>query len=288
LSLSSEIKPRNKIGSSERINLFVKKMNRRSAIRREPVDIEAVRGYFNDRRTVEHYVRAVANVGLWNSERTVFEERIESSDRVLDLGCGAGRIAIGLWKMGFENVTGADISPEMVSESRSIAAFLGADIPFRVEDATQLSFQEEAFDVVVFGFNGLMQIPGLEARRRALNEIFRVLACGGVFIFTTLDREDSLYRVVFSDKENFEHDLARNPSLIDEGDRLFETEHGTTFMHVPTRSGVEEELQAVGFRVADCRMRSEIGREPQEVLEFSEDCRFWVAKKPASSNAGST
>lgn len=257
-------------------------MTRRSALRRKPVNIEAVRGYFSDSRTVEHYVRAVANVGLWNSERAVFEERIKSHDRVLDLGCGAGRIAIGLWKMGFENVCGADLSPAMISESRAIAAFLEADIPFRVEDATCLSWQDEAFDVVVFGFNGLMQIPGWQERRRALQEIWRVLASGGTFIFTTLDREDSLYREVFGDKENFEHDLARNSSLIDEGDRLFETEHGTTFMHVPTRSRVEKELQAVGFLVDDCRMRSEIEREPEEVLEFSEDCRFWVAKKPAS------
>ncbi|HCR30840.1 MAG TPA: class I SAM-dependent methyltransferase [Opitutae bacterium] len=257
-------------------------MTCKSLPRRKPVDIEAIREYFSDPRTVDHYVRAVANIGLWKAERAVFEERILRKDRVLDLGCGAGRIAIGLWKMGYSRVSGADFSPDMVSEARSIASFLEADVSFGIEDATRLSFGEDAFDAVVFGFNGLMQIPGWEERRRALDEIFRVLSRKGIFIFTTLDREDSLYREVFNDADNFEHDLAKNTSLIEEGDRLFETEHGTTFMHVPTREEVEQELRKAGYKVVDCRMRSEIAREKEEVLGFSEDCRFWVAKKRAS------
>ena len=53
-------------------------------------------------------------------------------------------------------------------------------------------------------------------------------------------------------------------------------------MHVPTREEVEQELRKAGFKVVDCRMRSEIARENEEVLEFSEDCRFWIAKKRAS------
>ena len=257
-------------------------MTSRPDPRPEPVDIEAIRGYFSDLRTVEHYVRAVANIGLWETERAVFKERIGGLDRILDLGCGAGRIAIGLWEMGYRNIAGADLSSEMISESQKIAAILGTDIPFHVEDATSLSFQDEAFDAVVFGFNGLMQIPGWESRRRALKEIWRVLAPKGAFIFTTLDREDPFYRQVFSDQDNFEHDITRNLSLIEQGDRLFNTEHGTTFMHVPTRPKVEEELRCAGFDILDCRMRSEIGRESERVLEFSEDCRFWVTKKPAS------
>ena len=260
-------------------------MTTRSDPRPEPVDIEAIRGYFSDPRTVDHYVRAVANIGLWNTERAVFQERIERQSRVLDLGCGAGRIAIGLWEMGYRNVAGADLSEEMIAESRAIAHVLGVEIPFLVEDATNLSFEDQAFDAIVFGFNGLMQIPGWESRRQAFKEIWRVLSPNGAFIFTTLDREDSLYSVVFGDQDNFEHDVARNSSLIEEGDRLFQTDHGTTFMHVPTRPKVEKELQSAGFDVVDCRMRSEIGRESERVLEFSEDCRFWVTKKPKSKNA---
>ncbi len=96
-------------------------MSTKSDPRPGRVDIETIRGYFSDPRTVDHYVRAVANIGLWNTERRVFEERIERENLVLDLGCGAGRIAIGLWEMGYRNVAGADLSQEMVAESRAIA-----------------------------------------------------------------------------------------------------------------------------------------------------------------------
>ncbi len=91
-------------------------MTCKSLPRRKPVDIEAIREYFSDPRTVDHYVRAVANIGLWKAERAVFEERILRKDRVLDLGCGAGRIAIGLWEMGYRNVAGADLSEEMIAK----------------------------------------------------------------------------------------------------------------------------------------------------------------------------
>ena len=259
-------------------------MTTRSDPRPKPIDIEAIRGYFSDPKTVDHYVRAIGNIGLWNTERAVFEKKIERQSRVLDLGCGAGRIAIGLWELGYRNVAGADLSEEMIAKSRAISHVLGVEIPFFVEDATNLSFEDQAFDAIVFGFTGLMQIPGWESRRQALKEIWRVLAPKGTFIFTTLDREDSLYSMVFSDQDNIEHDIARNSSLIEEGDRLFKTEHGTTFMHVPTRPEVEKELQSTGFDVVDCRMRNEIGREPERVLEFSEDCRFWVTKKLTSKN----
>jgi len=64
-----------------------------------PVNIKRIREYFSDPRTVEHYVRAVANIGLWESEITLIEKWLDRSDQVLDLGCGAGRIALGLWKI---------------------------------------------------------------------------------------------------------------------------------------------------------------------------------------------
>ncbi len=125
-----------------------------------------------------------------------------------------------------------------------------------------------------------MQIPGRESRRRALAEIWRVLEPGGTFIFTTLDRDDALYRSVFRNPADPDPDLDRNPYLLEKGDRHFQTSHGTTFMHVPTRREVCEDLDATGWTLVENRMRIEISRERKEVLDFSEDCRFWVAKKP--------
>jgi len=246
-----------------------------------PVDIERIRGYFSDPKTVEHYLRAVANIGLWESEKAVFEKWLDRRVSILDLGCGAGRIAFGLWKLGYRKVQGADLSQEMVAEARSIANCMGVEIPFFCEDATGLSFASEQFEAVVFGFNGLMQIPGRANRRKALREVRRILVPGKRFVFTTLDREDPLYRSVFSNADDFEHDLDRNPLLIDLGDRHFDTSHGTTFMHVPARDEVLEDLKSTGWIHLADRMRSEIADEPDSVVEFAENCRFWIVEKPA-------
>ncbi len=247
-----------------------------------PVNIKRIQAYFSDPKTVEHYVRSVANIGLWESEKTVFTKWLNPDHRILDLGCGAGRIALGLWKLGFPFVEGADVSEAMVGEAANIADCLGAEIEFGCEDATQLSYEDNRFDAVLFGFNGLMQIPGRENRRQAMIEIRRVVRPGGTFIFTTLDRDDPLYRMVFSDTINFDHDIERNPQLLEKGDRHFETKHGTTFMHVPRRNEVLEDLNATGWAHCEDQMRSEISDESRSVLEFSEDCRFWIAKKRAT------
>jgi len=45
-------------------------------------------------------------------------------------------------------------------------------------------------------------------------------------------------------------------------------------------SEMEALLTEVGFRVEVSVMRSELADEPQEVLDFSDDCRFWVVQKP--------
>lgn len=244
------------------------------------MDVERVRVYFNESGTVQHYAKAVANIGLWESEKLLFDKYLPKAGALLDLGCGAGRVAFGLWEAGFSNVLGVDLAEAMVEEARQIGECLGCPFLFKREDATALNFADGCFDGVVFAFNGLMQIPRRSVRRRALSEIFRVLRPGGNFVFCTLDREDPLYSKVFAMKDDPDHDLARNPLLIDYGDRHFATEHGTTFMHVPTREEVLQDLAAAGFEWLEDAMRSSLVRESAAVLDFSEDCRMWVVRKP--------
>lgn len=246
------------------------------------MDLERVRGYFNEEGAVQHYAKAVANVGLWESEEKLARRHFRLEDELLDLGCGAGRVSIGLWELGFLNVRGADLAESMVAEANRIADCLGCPIRFERQDATGLDFPDGSFDGVIFAFNGLMQIPGRKNRRAALREIHRILRVGGRFLFSTLDREDRLYSKVFADRDDFDHDLTRNRNLVEYGDRHFATEHGTTFMHVPLSSEVMEDLEQTGFELLEEASRSSLARESHQVLSFSEDCRLWVARRGAS------
>jgi 2-polyprenyl-3-methyl-5-hydroxy-6-metoxy-1,4-benzoquinol methylase len=96
--------------------------------------------------------------------------------RVLDVGCGTGRMAATLMRRGYE-VWGLDIAETMVRHARE---HCGSD-RFRVGDIERLPFRDHTFDAVVC----LGVVEYLEVDERALHEIWRVLKPGGTAVVTT-------------------------------------------------------------------------------------------------------
>ncbi len=240
-----------------------------------------VRKFYNQEDVVGHYARATTDIGLWLSEEKIFQRVFSTEDSILELGCGAGRIAVGLYELGYTKVFATDYSRKMVGKARALAQLLGYDIDFGVQDATDLDFGEEVFDGAIFGFNGLMQIPGAEGRRKALAEISRVLRPGGWFVFTAHDRNASEHPKFWKTETRRWREGRQDPDLIDFGDRIGGTPWGDLYIHVPDANSIRSELKQVGFRVDADVLRSKIADEPPAVREFSDECRFWVAQKPA-------
>ncbi|MGJ8639654.1 MAG: class I SAM-dependent methyltransferase [Opitutaceae bacterium] len=244
---------------------------------------ETVRNYFDAEGVVDYYAKAAAELGLWISEEKVFTRVFRPEDSILELGCGAGRIAIGLYELGYNQVLATDYSRSMVERARQLATTLEYRIPMRVCDATRLEFEDAAFDGAIFGFNGLMQIPQVANREKALKEIHRVLRPGGWFVFTSHDRDRSSHLEFWHREQVRWVKDEQKPELDDFGDRTEATHHGAHFMHVPTVSEMASLLEKVGFRVEASAMRSELAKEPKEVDDFADDCRFWVVQKPEES-----
>jgi hypothetical protein len=71
----------------------------------------------------------------------------------------------------------------------------------------------------------------------------------------------------------------QDPRLVEFGDRYFEDQVGRTFMHLPDRAEVLADLAATGWTHEFDALRSDIARESKAVRDFSDECRFWVAKK---------
>jgi len=252
-----------------------------------PARVEAgwVRDYYDAASVVEDYRRATASIGLWASEEIVLRQLFHPSDRLLDLGTGTGRIAIGLAELGYRNILGIDLAREMIREARRIARVLELPVAFRQGDATRLKFEAALFDGAIFGFNGLMQIPGRAARRAALAEINRVVRPGAAFVFTAHDRLLPRFRKFWLEERKRWDRGQQKPELLEFGDRWEETGHGTLYIHVPLPEEVREDLLVTGWKCEWDRLRSDIAEESLTVRQFSDECRFWVARKPLAGPA---
>jgi ubiquinone/menaquinone biosynthesis C-methylase UbiE len=68
--------------------------------------------------------------------------------RVLDVGCGTGFLALRLAELGHV-VTGIDLSPRMIDRARRKAEQAAQQIDFRVGDAVTIDAADETYDVVV-------------------------------------------------------------------------------------------------------------------------------------------
>jgi len=251
-----------------------------------------VRADFNDITAVVHYTRAAHKLGLWKSERSLIERFLpERTTRLLEAGCGAGRVAMGLWELGYHSLTAFDFAEELVDQAHSLAAERGAEaIRFLVADATDLSLchrldhdgagKGKAFGGALFLFNGLMQIPGRKNRRAAMTGFHHVCAPGAPLLFTSHDRDSSpAERALWRLETRRWRRGRQDPRLLEYGDRYFEDTAGRTFMHLPDRQEILEDMAATGWTHAFDAMRREIARESRAVRDFSDECRFWVAHR---------
>ena len=99
-----------------------------------------------------------------------------AGERVLDVACGTGALALDLAQATGCAVIGVDLSGAMVDAARRCAAANGvAEAAFERMDAESLAFADASFDAVACAL-GLMYMPDPE---RALREIARVLRPGG-------------------------------------------------------------------------------------------------------------
>jgi SAM-dependent methyltransferase len=250
------------------------------------ISAETVRADFNDLLAVIHYTRAAHDLGLWESERILIERFFpDRGGRLLEAGCGAGRVAIGLWGLGFRAVTAFDFAEELIDQARSLAAERQAEgIRFLLADATDLTAQEAElapeFSGALFMFNGLMQIPGRINRLKALRELHRVCRVGAPLLFSTHDRESSaMERALWRGEAGRWERGEQDPRLVEFGDRYFEDDAGRTFMHLPDRAEILADLAATGWEHEFDSMRARIARESRSVTSFSDECRFWIARR---------
>jgi demethylmenaquinone methyltransferase / 2-methoxy-6-polyprenyl-1,4-benzoquinol methylase len=95
---------------------------------------------------------------------------VQPGDRVLDVCCGTGDLALAASEAG-GRVTGLDFSAPMLERARGKSS----EIEWIEGDALALPFADGSFDAVTIGF-GLRNLPNVEG---GLAELRRVLRPGG-------------------------------------------------------------------------------------------------------------
>jgi len=118
--------------------------------------------------------------------------------RAIDVGCAQGYVVELLQRLGYE-AYGIDVS--CIIEKSKVKD------PLIKSSWTHMAFKKESFDLVT-AFEVIEHLPNREAVLMALNETFRVLKGGGVFIFTTPTRNPI---TALSDRLHGEHHHVLQP-----------------------------------------------------------------------------
>lgn len=114
-----------------------------------------------DRQWRKRFVRTLAS-------------RLSSGAKVLDLACGTGDLTKALAQRGWQ-VTGLDISAEMMEVGKEKCAALDPRPAFVLGSAEAIPFPDSSFDAVTIAFG----LRNFDHRAQCLQEIRRVLKPGG-------------------------------------------------------------------------------------------------------------
>ena len=100
--------------------------------------------------------------------------------RILDSGCGTGRLAVCLAERGYE-AYGIDVNPDFIEVARDKAKAQGVSAYFMTAEAEQLPFDDEFFDICIV-FHVLEHVVDW---KKTIDEVARILKPGGIALFET-------------------------------------------------------------------------------------------------------
>jgi D-alanine-D-alanine ligase len=195
-------------------------------------------------------------------------------DKILDLCCGQGRVALELARRGFDNAEGLDRSRYLIQKAKAQNKKEGLSVKFREGDARKLPYQPDTFDVVMIPGNSFGYFETPQDDIRVLKELFRVLKPWGKILIDVADGDYLKKRFQprsweWIDKNYF---VCRERSLSLDKQRLISREVVTHTgkgviadqfyaERLYTRKSIEELMKTVGF--SDIAIHGEMGSDSQ-------------------------
>ncbi|MBI3824164.1 MAG: methyltransferase domain-containing protein [Planctomycetes bacterium] len=199
------------------------------------------------------YDAELEDTPLLDVDRLFVLEHCRPPGKIIDLGCGTGRLSITLAQQGYQPV-GVDLSPEMLKVARAKADALGLTIPWVCANLVELgALADQSFDHAACLFSTLGLIVGAEARRRVVEHAHRLLRPGGVFVVHVHNRWFNAWtrfgrRLLLS--ELIGSWLGRRASGDYDG---IAPGYGKLTIHLFTRREIVGLLRSVGFDIVEVR-----------------------------------
>ncbi len=147
-----------------------------------PVGVDrALWEYLQSETIAEDYDEYFAQTRLLTLDRDFLRESFNKPGRLIDLGCGTGRLSLDFAARGFD-VVAVDLSKHMLEVTCRKRDQLKLPLETIEGNICDLSpLQTSSFDYAISMFSTLGMVVGRKLRRQALGEVHRLLKPGGLF-----------------------------------------------------------------------------------------------------------
>lgn len=196
--------------------------------------------YVQSSRVAREYDAALAGTPLLDLDLRFADRHFTSPGRLIDLGCGTGRLVLHFAPRGFA-CTAVDLSAAMLDVVREKAEAAGVEVERVRANLVELdALPGAAFDYAACLFSTLGMIRGAGHRATFLGHVRRILKPPGVFV---LHAHNARYK--------FGRGLGRRGP--EPGDHTMPQHRGGAdlTLHHFTRAELVRDLTTAGFRVTE-------------------------------------
>lgn len=106
---------------------------------------------------------------------------VKNTAEIVDLGCGTGKLTLELAEMGYD-MTGVDISPDMLCEARNNAAEKGIDLLLLCQSMDELDLYGTV-DAAISTFDCINHLESADSVKETFKKAGLFMNPGGIFIF---------------------------------------------------------------------------------------------------------
>jgi ubiquinone/menaquinone biosynthesis C-methylase UbiE len=208
--------------------------------------------YLHDARLARSYDAQVAGSTLLTADQRFAEHHFDRPGRLIDLGCGTGRLLIPFARRGYW-VLGVDLSEEMLAVAGDKARAAGVPVQLLKANVVELDgLADASFDYAACLFSTLGMVRGAGHRRRVVGHVYRLLRPGGKFVLHVHNRWFNVW-----DRPGRRWLLANGIASLfgraERGDRLMPVHQGIAglTLHLFTRREALRLLREAGFRALE-------------------------------------